>query len=50
MLLMAHPANLAEALLEAIVVDAVDGVEDSLATRKVRVKYAQPRQFCLWAF
>ena len=36
--LMPHQANLAEALSEAIVVDAVDGVEDSLAARMVRVE------------
>jgi len=34
---MRHLANLAGVLLEVIVVDAVGGVEDSLATKTVRV-------------
>lgn len=34
-----HLTSLVEALLEVIAVDVVDGVVDSLATRKVGVKY-----------
>lgn len=37
MLPMRHLANLAGVLLEVIVVDAVGGVEDSLAMKTVRV-------------
>ena len=38
---MHHQANLAEVLLEVIVVDVVDGAEDLLATRKVSVAFTQ---------
>ena len=41
MLLMCHQASLVEALLEVIAVDVVDGVVDSLATRKVGVKHTR---------
>ena len=37
MLPMYHQANLAEAQWEVIVVDVVDGAEDSPATKKVGV-------------